>query len=172
MAVYLSQGRMLPYVLIDSCFFHTGSLRLFFFLNTSLSPQSLLALVCQSGSIRSRIKVSGHLPSALEHEGERFSDQSKKQLTEPPPLLFQYQGCLSWQLCPGSERPDVMPASSHCSSGAVGQCQGKHMTSVLSGAEPAQWLETTAPMRPIIAHWGESQQIEKRKEKQREETKR
>lgn len=116
-------------------FFHAGSLCLFLFKYLSLST-IITSSGCLSGSIRSHIKLSGHLPPALKHEGERFSDHNEKQLTEPPSPLFHHRGCLSWQPCPGSERPDVMPALSHCSPGAAGQCQGKHMTSVLCGAEP------------------------------------
>lgn len=126
---------------------------------------------CPSGSIRSRIKLSGHLPPALKHEGERFGDYSENN--RPSLLLCSSNtgGCLFWQPCPGSERPDVMPAPSHCSPGAAGQRQGKHMTSVLCGTEPTQWPESTAPVGPVIAQGGESRRIETR-DRERKETER
>lgn len=130
----------------------------FSFSHTSRCPQSSLAW---SGSTRSHIKLSGHLTVALKHEGERFSDYRENDRPEAPSLLLQYPSCLSWLPCPGSERPDVMPALSHCSPGTAGQRQGKHMTSALCGAKPAEWPESTASAGPIIAQQGESQQIEK-----------
>lgn len=160
---------MLPYVLTDSCFFHAGFLRLSFLFKKLNISTIFSSSGCLSGSTRSRIQVSGHLPPALKHEGERFSDQRKKRVTEPSSLLFQYWSCLSWQLCQGSERPDVMAAPSHCSPGTVGQRQDKHMTSVLCGAEPAQWLETTAPTWLIIAHWGGIPSDPKKKKRQKKE---
>lgn len=56
--------------------------------NTSVSLQSSLVQGVLSASIRSCVKLSGHLPLALKHEGERFSDHSEKQLTEAPSLLL------------------------------------------------------------------------------------
>lgn len=56
--------------------------------NTSVSLQSSLVQGVLSASIRSCVKLSDHLPLALKHEGERFSDHSEKQLTEAPSLLL------------------------------------------------------------------------------------
>lgn len=157
MAVYLCQGRTLPYALTDSVFF----LSLFLFFTYLTLSTIISGLECLSDSTRSHIKLSGHLTVALKHEGERFSDYRENERPEAPSLLLQYPSCLSWQPCPGSERPDVMPALSHCSPGTAGQRQGKHMTSALCGAKPAEWPESTASAGPMIAQRGESQQIEK-----------
>lgn len=142
MAVHLSQGRMLPYVLTDSCFF----------LSLSLST-IITSSECLSGSIRSRIKLSGHLPPALKHEGERFGDHSENNR---PSLL----------LC-SSNTGAVYPGS--CAQGPRGLTLCALRATVLlvrrgnarvntwpqlCGAEPAQWPESTAPTGPIIAQWG------------------
>lgn len=107
MAIYLSQGRMVPYVPVNSCLLHGEplSLSLSLSLTPSVSPEPSIAPQSLSGSIRSRIKLSGLLPPAPKHEGERFSDYSENK----PPHLRR----------PG---PSPLPGSS--STGAVypGSC--------------------------------------------------
>lgn len=125
---------MVPYVPTEPRFFHAAFLFPFAYC-TSLS--TVILQQCLSGSIRSHIKLSGRLPPALKHGGDRFSDYSENN---QPSLLLRPPSpcCLSWQPGPGSENPDVMPAQSRRSPGSAGQRQRKHMTSVLCGAEPAQ----------------------------------
>lgn len=126
---------MVPYVPTEPRFFHAAFL--FPLLTVPHSPQSSYSSQCLSGSIRSHIKLSGRLPPALKHRGDRFSDYSENN--QPSLLLCPpFPCCLSWQPGPGSENPDVMPAQSRRSPGSAGQRQRKHMTSVLCGAEPAQ----------------------------------